>query len=197
MPTWKLILKRLALAIAFVPALPLIVFSRVWSACGRDSLFDACGCFLALFPGKMGSYLRLAFYKGTLVSISSDVYIGFGSYFSRPGAVVGNFVTIGSSCIIGLVTLGDKVLVASRVSMPSGRRQHALRYDDSNPKDDMIFDRVTIGEECWIGEGAIVMADMGPRCIVSAGSVVTRAMPAGVLIAGNPARALPQTSKRG
>lgn len=188
--------KRLVLAMAFIPVLPLVVISRMQSACGSDDLFSACGNFLALMPGKTGSFLRHAFYKCTLASISSDAFIGFGSYFSKREAVVGNHVNIGAFCIIGLVTLEDRVLIASRVSIPSGRRQHAHLYDDKNPTSESIFDHVTIGEACWIGEGSIVMADLGSRCIVSAGSVVTRAMPAGSLIAGNPARVLPAAPVR-
>ena len=101
----------------------------------------------------MGSFLRLAYYKCTLVSISSDVFIDFGSFFTRRGAVVGKHVNIGAFCIIGLVTIEDRVFIASRVSIPSGRRQHVKRYDDKNPSDESTFDRVTIGEACWIGEG--------------------------------------------
>ena len=192
----KRISKRFALAMAFIPVLPLVVLTKLESVCGNDDFFSACGCFLALLPGKTGSYLRLAYYKGTLTSISPDVFIGFGSYFSKRESVVGKYVNIGSFCILGLVTLGDRVLVASRVSIPSGRRQHAQRYVDPNPTDEMIFDRVNIGADCWIGEGAIVMADLGERCIVSAGSVITRTMPDGRLIAGNPARVLPENTPK-
>lgn len=174
--------------------LPLVLLSRLGSACGSDDFFSACGCFLALFPGKTGSYLRLAFYRCTLESISSDVFIGFGSYFSQKGAVVGKYVTIGSYFIIGLVTIGDRVLIASRVSIPSGKRQHALRYEGEYPSEELIFDRVSIGSQCWIGEGTVIMADLGERCLVSAGSVITRAMPTERIIAGNPARILPETT---
>lgn len=188
----KLIIKRLVLAVAYIPVLPLILVSRLESACGRDGFFNASACFLALFPGKTGSYLRIAYYRGTLESVSSDVFIAFGSYFSRRGAVVGKYVSIGAYCILGDVILEDRVLLASRVSVTSGKRQHALRYDNDNPSDEMTFDRVTIGRDSWVGEGAIIMADVGERCIVSAGSVVTRDMPANRIISGNPARIVPE-----
>lgn len=189
----KLIMKRVALGVAFIAVLPFILISRLGTLLGCDDFFSAFASFLALAPGKSGSYIRLAFYKGTLESISSDVYIGFGSFFSRRGAIVGNKVNIGSYCILGLVTIGDRVLVASRVSIPSGRRQHALRYDEENPSEELTFDRITIGNECWLGEGSIILADVGERCIVSAGSVITRAMPSNRIIGGNPARVLPET----
>lgn len=192
----KLIVKRAVLAAAFVPVLPLVLLSRLGSACGSDGFFSAGASFLALFPGKSGSYLRLAYYMGTLDSISPDVFIAFGSYFSRRGAVIGKNVSLGAYCILGDVTLGDNVILASRVSITSGKRQHAQRYDTDNPSEEMIFDHLTIGRDCWIGEGAIIMADVGERCIVSAGSVVTREMPSGRIIAGNPARILQEVQSQ-
>lgn len=192
----KLIIKRVVLAVAFAPVLPLILLSKIGSFFSSDGFFSAGASFLALFPGKTGSYLRLAYYRGTLKSISQDVYISFGSYFSRRGAVIGKNVSLGAYCILGDVTLEDNVILASRVSITSGKRQHALRYDAENPSEDMIFDHVTIGRDCWIGEGAIIMADVGEGCIVSAGSVVTREMPPGRIIAGNPARILQEVQSQ-
>lgn len=183
--------KRLALFIALLLTLPFIMLARLGCVCGNDNFYSACACFFALVPGKTGSFLRQAYYLGTLQGMSADVFIGFGSYFSQRGAIVGQNVSIGAYCILGQVNLGARTLIASRVSIPSGRRQHAQRYDEQNPSTEMILDRVTVGSDCWIGEGSIIMADLGERCIVSAGSVVTRAMPAGRLVAGNPARPLP------
>ena len=49
---------------------------------------------------------------------------------------------------------------------------------------------VTIGNDVWIGGGAIVLpgVSVGAGTVVGAGSVVTRSLPAGVLAAGNPCR---------
>jgi acetyltransferase-like isoleucine patch superfamily enzyme len=98
--------------------------------------------------------------------------------------------------VLGHVNIGADVRLASRVSIPSGRRQH---LDDSGAlSDGTRFDSVTIGEHCWVGEGAIVLADVGARSIVGAGAVVTRAMPGNTLVSGNPAvavRELPAGSR--
>ena len=51
---------------------------------------------------------------------------------------------------------------------------------------------VTIGRNCWIGGGAILLpgVTVGDDAIIGAGSVVTRDVPAGATVAGNPARVL-------
>jgi maltose O-acetyltransferase len=49
---------------------------------------------------------------------------------------------------------------------------------------------ITIGEDCWLGGGVIVCpgVSIGNRCIIAAGSVVTRDIPDDSLAAGNPAQ---------
>jgi len=51
---------------------------------------------------------------------------------------------------------------------------------------------VTVGKNCFVGYGAIVLAGVtiGDGCIIGAGSVVTCDIPAGSIAAGNPARVL-------
>ena len=51
---------------------------------------------------------------------------------------------------------------------------------------------VRIGENCWIGAGALIMpgVTIGDNTVIGAGSVVTRDIPSGVVAVGNPCRAL-------
>jgi len=51
---------------------------------------------------------------------------------------------------------------------------------------------ITIGEDCWIGGGAIISpgVTIGDRCVVGAGAVVTKDVPSDTIVVGNPARPL-------
>ncbi|SPT66473.1 acetyltransferase [Aeromonas salmonicida] len=52
---------------------------------------------------------------------------------------------------------------------------------------------MTIEDKVWIGGGAILLpgVTIGREAIVGAGAVVTRDVPAGARVVGNPARILP------
>ena len=49
-----------------------------------------------------------------------------------------------------------------------------------------------IGSDVWVGGGAIICpgVTVGARCVIGAGSVVTRDLPEGVFAAGNPCRVI-------
>lgn len=159
-----------------------------------EIVFVSLAQFLALIPVLPGAYLRAAFYHGTLDQCSWEVHVGFGSHFTHRGARIGRRASMGSYCVMGHVELGEHAMVGSRVSIPSGKRQHldgAGRLSSSAPTQ---FDTVVIGPHCWIGEGAIILADVGERCIVAAGAVVTHAVAPNSLVSGNPARVVRELS---
>ncbi len=57
---------------------------------------------------------------------------------------------------------------------------------------------IVIGDNVWIGAGAIILpgVTIGDNCVVGAGSVVTRSFPSNLVIAGNPAREIRKIVKR-
>lgn len=187
----RLAVKRLCQALAsiivFIPA-ALSLFGRL------RPVYTFFAQALALSPGLPGSYLRAAYYKLVLRQSSLDVTISFGTYFVHPDTVIEPFVSIGSYCVIGRSSIGARSQIASQVLMPSGRRQHVRKPDGTLSDSVNLAERILIGADCWIGDGAIVMADLGESVTVGAGSVVTKPVPPGLVVAGNPARALQRTS---
>ena len=185
----RLSIKRLFQAIALVlafPAVALTLFGRL------KPVYTFFAQSFALGPGLPGSYLRAAYYKMTLRKSSLDVTLAFGTYFVQPDSVLEEGVSIGAYCVIGRSSIGARSQIASHVLMPSGRRQHMRNADGT--LSDTIHDRTCIGADCWVGDGAVVMADLGERVTVGAGSVVTRPVPAGSVVVGNPARPIQRAS---
>ncbi|AYG95913.1 sugar O-acetyltransferase [Brevundimonas naejangsanensis] len=58
---------------------------------------------------------------------------------------------------------------------------------------------IRLGDDVWIGGGAIVLAGVtvGDRVVIGAGAVVTRDVPSDVVIAGNPAKIIKRLSSDG
>lgn len=176
----------LGLTITAIPGLTCRLEAAVTS---RDDWFAFWGQVLALIPGLPGRYLRKCYYRWTLHSCSLSCDIGFLCVINDRRSEIGQRVYLGSGAGLGYVRIGDGCLIGSRVSIINGGRQHAFGADGRlTPFDRASAPLVCIGEETWIGEGAIVMADVGSRCIVGAGSVVPRQVPDSCLVAGNPAR---------
>jgi virginiamycin A acetyltransferase len=134
-------------------------------------------------------YLRKCYYRLTLRAFPLSSEVGFLSQFTHRGAEVGERVYVGSGTHLGTITIGEGALIGSRVSVLSGKNQHQLgpdgRLTHCAPES---LQPLRIGAETWIGEGALIMADVGNRCIVAAGSVVSLPIPDGCLVGGNPAR---------
>jgi hypothetical protein len=90
--------------------------------------------------------------------------------------------------VVGSVALRAGCLIGTRASLTSGSAQHVQQADGRWASDRSMFRAIEIGRNTWVGEGATVMADVGPGAIVSAGAVVSAPVPAGAVVAGNPAR---------
>ena len=174
-------------------ALPAMIAYRVFSS---ERMFDFSAKCISLLPGRVGQLVRASFYMQTLSHCHYDLAVGFCSFFSHPNAEVGRGVGIGSFSIIGTARISDDVMVASRVSVLSGKYQHGGGSRGRCIKANTLeLQRVHIGEGSWLGEGCLVMADVGRHCIVSAGSVVTKAVPDDATAIGNPARSLRYVDK--
>jgi len=184
----KTVIKHVASLIALLIAFPgaaLGGFGRFRA--GYEFFAEA----MALVPGLPGDYIRVAYYRLTLEKAPANWRISFGSTFAHREVRVEEGVYIGQYCILGRVEIGARSQIASGVQILSGSHQHQRAADGAiQPANQADFRRVKIGEDCWIGASAIVMADIGSGTTVGAGSVVTKPLPAGVTAVGSPARIL-------
>jgi acetyltransferase-like isoleucine patch superfamily enzyme len=186
----KRMLKALANGTALLAVLPAFIAFRL-AACflGPAKAFPGWSQAFSLVPGLTGVYLRRAFYRLVLGQVGPDACLSFGTVFSQPTARVGRSVYVGLYCCLGDVTLEDDVLLGSHVSVMNGGSQHGIeRLDIPIREQPGTWPHITIGRDSWIGDRAIVLADVGKHCVVGAGSVVTRPLPDYAIAVGVPAK---------
>lgn len=118
-----------------------------------------------------------------------------------PGARIGSHANICSHCLIeGDVRIGDRVTVKSGVQLWDGLEvgndvfigPNATFTNDLLPRSgNREFERLrTVLEEgCSIGAAAVILPGLriGRGAMVAAGAVVTKDVPPGALVKGNPA----------
>jgi len=182
--------KLLVHAASTVVVSPCIAIAAVERAVGKgEALFSLFAEWLSLVPGPPGVYLRAAYYWASTRQTSWEIHVGFGSLLVHRDVTVRARASMGAYCVVGHADIGEAVMMGSRVSITSGKRQH---LDDSGNLSGTAghFEKMKIGAESWVGEGAIIMADVGTRCIVSSGAVVIHAVPDRVLVGGNPAHVI-------
>jgi len=184
------IVRMILNAIGLVLAAPWIAYAWVALHVFRSTGgYSAVSYLISLAPGMPGVLVRRAFYCTMLDRCHWDLTISFGSVLHDPYTRVGRRVWIGAYCVIGRCRLGDAVLIASRVSVLSGRYEHRFDSLDVPVRDqDGEVEPVEISDDCWLGEGSIVMADVGAHSVVGAGAVVVKPVGELLVVAGNPAR---------
>ena len=178
--------------ISQVMVFPLVIFSwleKTLMPNQPELVFNVCTNIVAMLPGVPGVFLRRAFYTMALEKCSPHCYIGFGTIISHRYTIIDKHAYIGSYALIGKAHLGEYCLIGSRVSILSGEALHVLDEKGMwTPYSAALLVRVIISKNVWIGEGAIVSANIGESCMIGAGSVVSSNIKSNVMVAGNPAR---------
>jgi virginiamycin A acetyltransferase len=184
--------KDVADLLATVSVLPALAYyyGLVGLGGNRNRVLESCSQALALIPGLPGQYARRAFYSRTIEYCGRGAVISFAAVLSSVSARIGDHAYIGPFCTIGAAHIGADTLVAAGAQIPSGRLTHGIDPGGSMRENAGTPTTVTIGAGVWIGNNAVVMADVGDGAVIGAGAVVTKPIPARTIAAGVPARVI-------
>ncbi|MGY3766281.1 sugar O-acetyltransferase [Vagococcus vulneris] len=118
----------------------------------------------------------------------------------------GNNIYFGNNCEVNMnctflddnkITIGDNALIAPNVQIytafhPTNAKE---RFGEINKDGEFEFCKtqtapVNIGDNVWIGGGAIIMpgVNIGSNVVIGAGSIVTKDIPSDKIAFGNPCR---------
>jgi len=188
----RTLLKAAARGAAYLVTAPLAPsFACRAAVLGRDRALEGSIQWLSLIPGLPGQYIRRAFLSRALDGCHETAVVESGTTVSRAGSRLDEHVYVGPGCRLGLVHIERNALIAAGVHIPSGPSTH--RFDDPSRsiREQGRAERlVRIGAGAWIGEAAVVMADVGADAVVGAGAVVTHPVPPRAIVAGVPARVI-------
>ncbi|GGO00132.1 sugar O-acetyltransferase [Saccharibacillus kuerlensis] len=135
---------------------------------------------------------------GNRVSVGTPFICDYGRNIE-----IGDQVSINMNCTFvdcNKITIGNRVLIASNVQIYTAA--HPIELDERltpnwSEESGEYFWRtyalpVRIEDDCWIGGGAILLpgVTIGKGCVIGAGSVVTKDIPANSTAVGNPCRVI-------
>ena len=167
-----------------LPVLALVALHRL-----RLVKFETGSCVLALAPGSPGIWLRRHWYCRTLRRCGRNLSVSWMAVIWRPETGIGNDVTIGPYSAVINADIGHDVMLGTNVKVAQGARQHGIALSGTpmarQPGEPV---QVRIGNDVWIGTGAVVLADVAEGSVVGAGAVVTRPFEPYWILAGVPAR---------
>jgi len=146
-----------------------------------------CAGLVVRLLGSGRNYLRLARLRRAGLHCTGTIYVHPLARFSDPSNV-----TIGANCNIGKaffyaldkISIGDRSIVGENVLLCTG--SHDIYAADFR----LVTKPIAVGRCVWIATGATILPGVriGDGAVVGAMAVVSRDVPAGAVVIGNPAR---------
>ncbi len=106
-------------------------------------------------------------------------------------AVIGDRVTIRSGVQIwDGVTIGDDVYIGANVTFTEDPFPPGIRMSELSTRSGRGFAHILVGDAAYLGAGSVIGpgVTIGHHARIEVGAVVTRDVPAGTAVTGNPAR---------
>ncbi len=161
----------------------------IWNA--QKRAFRLSAQYLAAFaedPEGAQSVIReLIGDMGEGAFIRPPIYVDYGTYISIGQRSFANYGLVAVD--VAPITIGDDCQIGPNVQLLTPT--HPV---DPEPRRDKLeaAKPITIGNNVWLGGGAIVLAGVtiGDNSVIGAGAVVTKDIPANVIALGNPARVI-------
>ena len=135
--------------------------------------------------------------RGTNLWITAPFYVDYGN-----NIFFGNNCEVNMNCTFlddNRIVIGDNALIAPNVQIYTAFHPTNAADRFGPPREDGSFAfcktqtaPVTIGNNVWIGGGAILLpgVTIGDNVVIGAGSVVTKDIPANSVACGNPCRVI-------
>lgn len=145
--------------------------------------------FLKIHKIRFWLYKRRLKSCGELVRFSSGVKL-----FKPKNITVGNNVRIGNNCILsgeGGINIGNNISFGPQVIIWSAN--HNFDTPETLPYDkEYISKEVNIEDNVWIGARATIVPGVRIHegAVIGMGAVVTKDVPEGAVVGGNPAKIL-------
>ena len=165
---------------------------------GEGFYCESAQCFLH-FKGKRQPAIEfgkhVSVYAACQFAVAADAHVTVGDFTLLVGALVTSDtrVEIGSHCLIswgvGIADSDFHPVAAALRKIDAEALAPYFEGKPARPLDAVRSKPVKIGNNVWIGMNAIVLkgVTIGDNSVVAAGAVVTKEVPANVVVAGNPA----------
>lgn len=152
-------------------------------------LYRLTAAWLPISQRSKGAKWARGFWARRIAICGNDVNIERNAYFT-PGLILGDRSGIGIDCeIYGPVTIGRDVMMGPEVVIYTSGHNFG-RTDIPMIEQGSTFPKpVNIGDDVWIGRRVMIMpgVNIGDGCVIAAGAVVTKNVPAYSMVGGVPA----------
>ena len=146
---------------------------------------------------------ELAAVQNERLELGPNSYIAAYAYLSGSLRTGRNCTVNAFAVVRGDITLGDAVRIGAHTSILAFN--HTMTDPDTEVFRQPISSRgIVIGNDVWVGSHVVILdgVTVGDKAVIAAGAVVTKDVPAGAVVGGNPARLLrwrvaPSTSSDG